>query len=362
MLRCFACLLGCLLYLAVIVADFAVGDDASGAVRFKLGSATVEGRPMFWTKANAAVLANDGRLWQFEAEQAKDVERLNQPFRSQSPVKMRGDLQREFGSAFEVSAAGRYLVVHPRGHGSEWSQHFDELYRSFKMFFGVRGFQLQEPEFPLVAVIMRSKDEFYRYARKEKIQLQSSILGYYSSQTNRVAMYDVTAGRVNTAWHANAETIIHEATHQTAFNTGIHSRFAPPPQWVAEGLGTLFEARGIWDARGSSQPSERVNRGRLTQFRSLLAKHKPDTLVQLVSSDKLFKSDIDLAYAEAWALTYYLSQTQPTKYAAYLARTARRPEFQKYTSAQRLADFTAVFGDNVALLDAQFRQYMRGVE
>jgi hypothetical protein len=361
MLRCFGCLLACLLYLAVVAVDLAVGDDASGAVRFKLGSATVEGRPMFWNKSSAAVLADDGRLWQFETGQAKDVERLNQPFRSQSLVKMQGDLQREFGSAFEVSAAGRYLVVHPRGHGGEWSQRFDELYRSFKMFFAVRGFQLQEPEFPLVAIIMRSKDEFYRYARKEKTQLQSSILGYYSSQTNRVAMYDVTAGRSNTAWQTNAETIIHEATHQTAFNTGIHSRFAPPPQWVAEGLGTLFEARGIWDAH-STQPSERVNRSRLAQFRSLLTKHKPDTLVQLVSSDKLFKSDIDLAYAEAWALTYYLSQTQPTKYADYLARTARRPEFQKYSSAQRLADFTAVFGDNFALLDAQFRQYLRDVQ
>jgi hypothetical protein len=308
------------------------------------------------------VLGDDGRLWQFSTDEAKDLERLNQPFRSQSLVKMRGDLQREFGSAFEVSAAGRYLVVHPRGQGGEWSQRFDELYRSFKMFFAVRGFQLQEPEFPLVAIVMRSKEEFYRYARQEKTRLQAGILGYYSSQTNRVAMYDVTAGRGGTAWQTNSETIIHEATHQTAFNTGIHSRFAPPPQWVAEGLGTLFEARGIWDARGSSQPPDRVNHGRLTQFRSLLPKHKSDTLVQLVSSDKLFKSSIDLAYAEAWALTYYLSQTQPTKYAAYLARTARRPEFQKYSSTQRLADFTAVFGDNFALLDAQFLQYMRNVQ
>jgi hypothetical protein len=105
-----------------------------------------------------------------------------------------------------------------------------------------------------------------------------------------------------------------------------------------------------------------VNRGRLAQFRKLLTKHKSETLVQLVSSDKLFRSDIDLAYAEAWALTYYLSQTQPAKYAAYLARTARRPEFQKYTSAQRLADFTAVFGENFRLLDAQFLQYMRDVQ
>ncbi len=337
------------------------GDGDPAGVRFKLGGVAVEGRPMFWQKTNAAVLGTDGRLWYFEPEQAEGLERFPRPFRNQTIVKMRADLQREFGSAFEVSASGRYLVVHPQGHGGEWSQRFDELYRSFKRFFNVRGFQLQEPEFPLVAIIMRSKDEFYRYARKEKTQLQSDILGYYSSTTNRVAMYDVTAGRSNAAWHANAETIIHEATHQTAFNTGIHNRFAPPPQWVAEGLGTLFEARGIWDSRNSPRPSERVNRGRLTQFRGLLPKHKTDTLVQMVSNDKLFKSDIDLAYAEAWAFTFYLSQPQPAKYAAYLARTARRPDFQSYNSAQRLADFTAVFGDNFRLLDAQFLKYVREV-
>jgi len=156
--------------------------------------------------------------------------------------------------------------------------------RSFKIFFSVRGFQLHDPEFPLVAIIMRSKEEFYRYAQKEKAPLQAGILGYYSPLTNRVAMYDATDGRSNAAWHANAETIIHEAAHQTAFNTGIHSRFAPPPQWVAEGLGTLFEARGVWDSRNSSSLAERVNRGRLAQFRRLLGKHKAETLVDLVSS------------------------------------------------------------------------------
>jgi hypothetical protein len=344
------------------IAHSAGAEEPSSGVRFKLGGATIEGRPMFWTRANAAVLGNDGRLWYLKPDQAQDLERFNQPFRGQTPVKMRADLQREFGSTFEVSAAGRYLVVHPRGQGSEWSQRFDELYRSFKIFFSVRGFQLREPEFPLVAIILRTKDEFYRYARKEKTQLQPGILGYYSPQTNRVAMYDVTTGQSNAAWHANAETIIHEATHQTAFNTGIHSRFSPPPQWVAEGLGTLFEARGIWDARNSARPSERVNRGRLAQFRSLLSKHKNDTLVQLISSDKMFKGNIDIAYAEAWALTFYLSQTQPSKYAAYLARTAQQPDFQNYNSAQRLADFTAAFGDNFRLLDAQFLQYMRDVQ
>ena len=63
MLRCFACLLTCVVYLAVVAPDRAAADNASNAIRFKLSGTTVEGRAMFWTKANAAVLGDDGRLW-----------------------------------------------------------------------------------------------------------------------------------------------------------------------------------------------------------------------------------------------------------------------------------------------------------
>jgi len=231
-------------------------DDAT--IRVKLGGSTVEGRQLFWTKSSAAVLGVDGRLWHFEPKEAQQVERTNAPFRGQSLVAMRSQLQREFGTHYEISAAGHYLVVHPRGHGGEWSQRFDELYRSFRQFFGVRGFALDTPEFPLVAVIFRTQREFLRYAEQEKSKLQPGILGYYSPTTNRVALYDVTAGRSAAAWRDNAATIIHEATHQTAFNTGLHNRFAQPPLWVAEGLGTHFESPGVWNARqpprGTCQP------------------------------------------------------------------------------------------------------------
>src|SRR5205823_5253418 len=95
MSRTFRCFLTCVFCLAGLIAG-ALAAENSGTVRFKLGSATIEGRPMFWTKSSAAVLANDGRLWQFEPEGAKDLERFKQPLHSQSLVQMRGDLQREF--------------------------------------------------------------------------------------------------------------------------------------------------------------------------------------------------------------------------------------------------------------------------
>ena len=354
----------CCLFTAFWIWPANAGADDAGqmTMKFTLDGASVVGRPLLWAKSDAAVLGRDGRVWYFDPSEAKNLRRLSTPFEPHSVTLLRSRLGQEFGSAFEVTSAGHYLVVHPQGHGQEWSGRFEELYRSFRIYFSVRGFALDEPEFPLVAVVLRTRDEFQRYVRRERGRTAPGVLGYYSPITNRVIMYDVTGGRNSEAWYANAETIIHEATHQTAFNTGIHNRFASPPRWVAEGLGTMFEARGVWNSRYSTRNSERINRDRLKQFQQYRSRRKSDALVRLISSDRQFKSDADGAYAEAWALTYFLSETRPRQYADYLARTANRPNFRVYSTTERLADFTAVFGENLPLLDAQFVQFVEGLE
>ncbi len=120
---------------------------------------------------------------------------------------------------------------------------------------------------------------------------------------------------------------MHEALHQVAFNTGIHQRWSPPPRWVAEGLGTLFEAPGIWQSRNYPRAEDRINRMRLADYHANQKNRAPDRLAQLLSSDRPFEISPIAAYAEAWALTYYLVETQPREYARYLALTASRSPF-----------------------------------
>ena len=67
------------------------------------------------------------------------------------------------------------------------------------------------------------------------------------------------------------------------------------------------------------------------------------------------------AYAEAWALTFFLVETEPQKYMEILKRTASRPPFQEYTPTQRTADFTAVFGSDWRMLEARFLRFMAEV-
>ena len=172
-------------------------------------------------------------------------------------------------------------------------------------------------------------------------------------------MYDAAVSGVD--WSVNAETIIHEAAHQSAFNTGVHGRFGDAPRWVIEGLGTMFEARGVWQSRSHPRLSDRVNRERLENYRRYAARRPKDALAQLISSDRYFSSDPEGAYAEAWALSFYLCEREPRQYMEYLAKTAALPSFGTYKSPQRLQDFTAVFGNDLVMLDARLQRFLAGL-
>ena len=206
----------------------------------------LEGTPLFWSEQQILLLGRDGRLWDFTPGEAQDYRKTASEFRPYPIGTLRGQLETELGKAYEVSGTGHFLVAHPRGQKDHWAERFEEMYRSFAAYFSVRGFHLQQPPFPLIAIVWKSKEDFQRYTARDGMKPSNDLLGYYSINSNRVTLFDIGDGRSNSAdWQRNLSTVIHEAAHQTAFNTGIHNRFSPPPRWVAEGLGTLFEARGV---------------------------------------------------------------------------------------------------------------------
>ena len=72
----------------------------------------------------------------------------------------------------------------------------------------------------------------------------------------------------------------------------------------------------------------------------------------------MFQAEVDRAYAEAWALSFFLIETRPRKYSELLSRTAARPAFARYDAARRRADFSAVFGGDFRRLEAEFLSFM----
>jgi len=331
-------------------------------IRLMLHGQEVEGRPLRWDERQVNLLGRDGRLWQFAPEEAADYRKTSDRFQPYSASELRARLLRELGQEFEVTATSHYVVAHAKGQRDQWAARFEELYRSFVHYFLVRGFRLSDPPVPLVGVVCRNRADFVRYAARQGAPAGGGILGYYCLESNRIVLYDAGDSGAGD-WQQTASVLLHEATHQTAFNTGVHSRCADPPVWVAEGLATMFEAPGVYDSRRYPQRSQRINRERFEEFRSAVApRHRPQLLADLVATDNFFRAAPSAAYAEAWALTFYLVETQPRKYADYLARTARRAPFSADSSAQRTADFTAVFGADWRMLEAQLLRFMAGLK
>jgi hypothetical protein len=342
---------------------FAVPANAAEPLfQLELQGKKVTGTPLFWTEEKVFLLGANAGLIEFAPKDAQNFRQATEPFTPLGAAALRNELVREFGGRFEISGTGRYLVVHPVGQKDAWASRFEDLYRSFVHYFSARGFRPNEPRFPLVAVVLGSQQEFQRYAQQEGFKTTQGLMGFYSARTNRVYLYDFTAGKPGVDWTINGETIIHEAAHQTAFNTGVHTRFADSPRWVIEGLGCQFEARGVWNARQFGQREDRVNAYRLAAFRQYMPQRPAGSLAEFVSSDRQFDRNVEAAYAEAWGLMFFLSETEPRKWIDYLKVTANRKPFEHYRSPERLRDFSAIFGADLRMLEVRFLRFMQDVK
>ena len=355
--------LAVLLLIAVSSSAAAGRKSSVGMIEVTLDGRAIEGRPLVWDEHQVFLLGRDGRLHTFDPEKATEFKKTAQRFIPYSPSKIRAMLLRELGSGFEVTGTSHYMVAHRKGQHDKWAGRFEDLYRSFVRYFSIRGFKLKEPPFPLIAVVYRNQDEFMRQAAQQGTPVGRGVLGYYSTKSNRITLFDRggSAGR-SRDWQTTSSTIIHEATHQVAFNTGINSRFSPPPLWVAEGLATLFEAPGMYDSSNNRSRDDRINGGRFAAYKRISRTKNGELPTALVSSDGLFRLQPDVSYAESWAMTFYLVETQPRKFAQYLKKTAAHRPFTKCTSKQRVADFTSVFGKDWRMFDAQFMRFMNDLD
>ena len=343
----------------LVLAEAAI---AAGPAKFMMAAHVngklLEGQPLTWTDRQMFLLGRDGQLYEFAPKAAKDSHKTGTRFKGYTIGEMRNRLREEFDQAFDISTTAHFVVVHPRGEWSKWAQRLESLFRSFTHSMQVRGFTIRQPAVPLVAIVFRSQNDYYRHAAASGTPLQPGTLGHYDPQSNRIFLFDATTSTGNSDWSANADTIIHEATHQTAYNVGVHRRFAEQPRWLVEGLAMMFEARGVWDGRSVYQRADRINRGRLNDFHAYLDARSNKMLMNLIASDQAFRTSPGAAYANAWAISFFLCETQPQAYSRYLARVAARKPFTAYPAREPLIDFMSVFGKDLEQLDAQLIRFL----
>lgn len=327
-------------------------------IRVSVNETPVIGHPLAWDSKVLVLLHRDGSISNHNINDIKKFAELESEFTPYSSTKIQQRLQAEFGDDYRVSRTEHFLVVHPREGAQKWPATFENMYRQFKHYATVRGCSIQSPEFPMIAIILKSRQEFQRYSIKHKTMIHPLVVGYYSLESNRIITY---AQNEVTEKNEIIEdpTVIHEAAHQSAFNTGIHNRFSPPPKWATEGLAVMFEAPGVHFSSRHSKREDRINEARLAELKYYMASdHHKGKIVELIESDKLFMTDPRLAYALSWGLTFYLAETQPRSYFSYLKDTSQHKPFAKYTPLERKTDFTRRFGGNIELLESRMEQFI----
>ncbi len=325
------------------------------------------------------LLARDGVLWPVQPDELIGRTSDDLPFKPFSAEEMSQRVLAELPAGFEVHRTAHYLVLHnaSREYAVWCGSLFERLYMAFTNFWSRRGFALQTPEFPLVAVVFADRQSYEQFARKELGDAVAAIIGYYSLRTNRMTMFDLTgvaglerAPRGSTAAQISrilaqpdaermVATIVHEATHQIAYNCGLHARFSDCPLWFSEGIAVYFETPDVSSAKGWSTIGA-VNRPRLAQFRDYASRRPSDSLLSLLRDGARFRDTskgLD-AYAEAWALTYFLLKQRPKQYIDYLRTLSTKEPAKSDDPETRVREFQQAFGPDLKRLDSDFLRYI----
>lgn len=232
----------------------------------------------------------------------------------------------------------------------------EELLIAYMRHFRDRGFDVKEPEKPLMVAAFADDRSFGKYHKMPSLmQGGAQAVGMYDRSTNLLSVFDWrNVPQVGRAGSRNVQTVAHEGTHQLTFNTGLLVREADTPTSIIEGLGTYGEPRKVMG------PSDlgRMNIQRADDLAKLRRSIPWIPARELLTDDSVLRSGlygrVMLGYAESWALVHLLlnDKARTPGFRAYLAavKARRGPE-------HRLDDVREHLGD-VDDLDRALRAYV----
>jgi hypothetical protein len=315
----------------------------SNLVEFTTQGKKVRGLRLVEFANETVVIGLDG--WLHSLAPDHTVQPIDGSYEPLPAAQLRNELRAEFGRDYEVIATNHFLVVQPVGRGNRWPDLFEQSHRSFITFMTRRGVDVRKGRFPMVAVVLPDEQTMYNEFRRMKID-KPRVAGLYANASNRIITHDAGGSR----W--TAETVRHEVAHQSAFNSGVHSRLNDTPKWITEGLGQMFEPTSMADQRAGASLNDMTNAPSLKKLQSKFDLADPrefaQAIEQIVASDAMFKDDkqVELAYAVSWSMMFYLAQRQPEAFATMLNHTASRPPFIEYDRDQRRQDFLRIVGQD----------------
>ena len=280
---------------------------------------------------------------------------------------------------FSFITTRHYLICYNTSVGyARWSAALlERLFTGFHAFWSQAGLEVRQPEQPLVVIIFSNRNDYKRAAEKEVGDASHSIVGYYNQLTNRITTYDITGSDSNdpTTRQSSSSagnlilrnpqassliaTLVHEATHQLAFNAGLHVRLSPTPVWLSEGIATYFETPDLTNSRGW-QSIGAINEARLEL---LLKQFTPGLISRFIIEDEPFHNPDEalIAYAHAWALVSFLATMRREDLCAYIAHFNKKGPLELDTPAERLSEFKNAFHSEPDDLEPEILQYINTI-
>jgi len=371
--RCSFLLATLVLWPANARADKVVVKEATGerAVDGNILSVDATGAMLFETRdAQHLVLTKD---------QVVRTEKSKTPTPLWTKSELKAALIDEYGKEFRVTEAEYYIIVHSCSveNAREAGRLLNKAQRTFITYFGKQnGFKLRKARQPLVAVVFEGRKQYVDHVAKYLGAAAARTLGVYIPSVNRIFLFNAFGGddgrRIDVAkgvdpsfakhmaaqiLDQNVSTLIHEAVHQAAYNTGFHNRnVIEYPMWLVEGMAMFFETTDVngqqgWKGGRSINP-DRANRFKAAYHRTLHS----GFLEQLLVDDAMLRNPATApdAYALAWTLTYYLLKNHKSEYMEYVRLINARPEFTSYTRAARLKDFETAFKMSPGQMETEF--------
>ena len=333
-----------------------IASNAPPILSVTLQSGRIEGLPIGLFSDTTLLMKSNGQIAYLPTNEIVAHHVTGQPFVAQDFRGMKQDLQMEFGSNYSIRQANPYLVVAKLSRIGTWCERFQKFHHSMKSYCLTYGIPLRNLDFSLIAIVFGTKAEFFEYARSEGSNIPLNCVGYYSQKSNRIVLFE---NDNSTEMDSTLETICHEATHQFAFNSGLHQRLAETPKWLMEGFAVQFEAPAYCNYTTRSHASfwptsQRQAWDALKNDR----KHLQQLFQDLIATDEPFKSDTLNAYTVSWALNTYLSQRRGSQYVAYLRKMGSMKPFSRYSRGDRVRDFSMAFGSDISLLIRETIQHL----
>ncbi len=336
---------------------------------------------MEYADGSLLLLTEDGQLWTLLGEDVIAKSISEQTLVPLSSDQIYDQFKEQLPAGFSVHQTKHYVLIYNTSDiYVKWvAELFERLHRNFYNYWKSKGFKLEEPRFPLVAVVFSNKASYLAYAQREIGDSAQAMIGYYNMKTNRMVTYDLTGvdGLVPSGTRVPSDavirqilsqpqaertvaTIVHEAVHQLAYNSGLQVRLADNPLWLSEGLAMFFESPDANSSKGWGAIGK-VNTHNLRLFAQFVPTRRADSLLTLIGDDKRLRdaATAGQAYPESWALTYFLMTTKSKQFVAYLKELAEQPPLGEVPQRERIEQFKKHFGQDLEELDKELINFYR---